>query len=132
MNLLLELRLNSGRPVHYDELRRLTLYITQQTIDGWTANPESQPPETNDTATYFPPTAKSLEDLLIRITNSIKSDGLIWEILAVFYQSFVIANERSTEGFHLAKHILRHCERSYLECRVKHVNTFTFILFIYW
>lgn len=130
MNMLLDLRLNSGRPIHLQELRVMTVSITQLTVQHLRSDPNNisvsslSSATQKNSASIFPPLAASLEALLIRITNTIKSDALIWEILAAFYQSFVIdlfENNDSYDSTTIVAAIVKHSKKSFIDCRVKQV-----------
>lgn len=111
MNTLLDLRQQSQRPVHIDELRHLA-FITSNMAQreakvaskAANSNPVSSADRVNsnmeeggeeeeeetdflDLLTVAAPTpepAQSVEKLLIRITNSVASDADVWDVLADF------------------------------------------------
>ena len=113
MNTLLDLRLQSQRPVHIDELRHLAFITSNMaqreaklankavssnpvsSIDQVDPNMEGgEEEEEEEEETDFlelltvaaptPEPAQSVEKLLIRITNSVASDADVWDVLADF------------------------------------------------
>eukprot|EP01034_Spumella_vulgaris_P023131 gene23131-29324_t len=97
MNALLDLRLKSDRPVHVDELRHLAYivsHITQKEArvklqkeleERRLLQAEStQPLPEVVMVREMPDLAVHVEKLIVRITNTIKSDPEVWDILAEF------------------------------------------------
>jgi len=78
MNSLLELKNKSGRPIHKQELRRLTQMVLLQAHEkdeggvdeGWKAKATSL--------------LSALASLLAKVAASVKSDPDVWEIYAYF------------------------------------------------
>lgn len=113
MNILLELRHNSNRPVHYSELKDLVVFAAEECImhirevdlqnqNNNKNNDENENGNENDDnknsdesknelnerllEDNLPYLTKDLEKLLFRLTNTLKSDNKIWEILSIYHQ----------------------------------------------
>lgn len=104
MNKLLDMRLKSQRPYHIDELRHLAFIVSNKVQrEAKLNNPgaakrkplpvireviaeEEEEEEDEDfiEIDVLPEPALSVEQLLIRITNTVKSDPDIWDLLADF------------------------------------------------
>lgn len=107
MNMLLDMRLKSERPVHIDELRHLAYIVAnltqkearvklqQELKERQLQQAENASSELNQTSTTIandeivlvqdmPDLAVHVEKLIVRITNTVKSDPEVWDILAEF------------------------------------------------
>jgi tetratricopeptide (TPR) repeat protein len=99
MNALLDLRLKSDRPVHVDELRHLAYIVANVTQkearvklqkeleERRLLQAESTEPLALEEVVMvreMPDLAVHVEKLIVRITNTIKSDPEVWDILAEF------------------------------------------------
>jgi hypothetical protein len=88
MGRLLDLRHQSDRPVHVDQLRRLAGFVAQQTkkmvVEERLLRGEASDSEVLDSE--LPPLARDLEVLLLRITNTIRSSADVWDVLAGFHE----------------------------------------------
>jgi len=88
MNKLLDLKLKSQRPVMKPELRYLALSVATAAI-AVAADNQPSPESANRQVELL----NSVEKLIVRITNSIKSDPDIWDILAEFFE--ILARKKS-------------------------------------
>ena len=95
MNSLLDLRHKSNRPVHIDELRKLSAFVASQT---WKLVHEQRRMAARDTNTELdlnaevkdeemPPLTLEVDRLIGKVTNAIKSNADVWDILAEFHAS---------------------------------------------
>lgn len=97
MDILLDLRNKSGRPVHLDELRRLTELALLQ---AHSMNDKDETAYRKVTAVIV-----TLSDIFKKITNSVKSCADVWDIYSYFL-------------FSLGK------EKDYFDCLLKQVGCF--------
>ena len=102
MNLLLDLRLSSNRPIHYNELKELIIFTAEECLEKIREidlqNNSIGDDEENTTLELnnevdekvleenLPNLVKDVDKLLFRYTNTLKSDNKIWEILSIYHQ----------------------------------------------
>ena len=117
MNRLLDMRGKSGRPIHKEELRHLALMVSSKARRAYdevkgkllrddSADSDAAELEEEIKDELLPEVARTVETLLVRITNTLPSDPEVWDILANF------------ETF-LGRH------RRVLDCRVRQFRTLT-------
>ena len=108
MNTLLDMRYKSQRPIHFKELAYLIKVVVnlthasiqaeketlmnetgQDTPLGHDISPEDddERSEERDIVPELPSLGSSLEELLHKMTNSVKSDPNVWDLIAMFQSS---------------------------------------------
>jgi hypothetical protein len=94
MNVLLDLRHHSNRPLHQDELRELIILSAIETLRSIRDKDANLPTliensETKervvDLEAVLPGVAKDVEGLIFRITNTLKSESAIWESASMYH-----------------------------------------------
>ena len=104
MNTLLDLRHNSKRPTHYEELRQL-LCMSAVEVLLWAR--EWTPPESSGTSAgaqtpdpiALPHLTVEVEKFLTRMVNSLKSEAEMWDVVALYHEVVQSGGER---GLHEA------------------------------
>lgn len=87
MNSLLDLRHLSNRPLHQDELRELIIQAAIDTL-RYIRGKDLVHQEGDvmiELETVLPGLAKDVENLLFRITNTLKSENHIWETASMYH-----------------------------------------------
>lgn len=98
MNSLLDLRHLSNRPLHQDELRELIILSAIDTLRFIREKDAKNEAENIDLESMLPGLTKDVEALILRITNTLKSENHIWETASMYHTILANGDDPDKKG----------------------------------
>ena len=104
MSTLVDLKYDSDRPVHIDELQKVSILVATKVpvahVEDAVVSEGDKSSQSVRPAENLSFVAKSLGKLLNKIVNVVKSDPKVWEVFAVFQQILHEEGHTTTPGEH--------------------------------